>query len=180
MSEIRSISEGTFVLGDTNNLTFEAGSGIKIDSPSEGTVRIANDETVLWSSGTPISGGVHDANVNMSLSEAVTNFSTVKFYTRVYDGTYGTYSNTITEVDLSSVTQYTSFGGNTLLPNGWWVIWSMTLEFANDKKSCFIQKIWQIWGDKSYPNSYDDYHTSNTPMYLYKVTGVNRISGGNA
>ena len=43
------IYDGSFVLGNTNELTFSAGPGIKIDSPSAGTVRIGNDETVLWS-----------------------------------------------------------------------------------------------------------------------------------
>lgn len=43
MSEIRSISEGTFVIGDTNGLTFEAGPGISVSQPSEGTVRIGMD-----------------------------------------------------------------------------------------------------------------------------------------
>ena len=49
MSEINSIANGTFTIGQSSALTFEAGPGITIDSPSAGTVRIGNDETVLWS-----------------------------------------------------------------------------------------------------------------------------------
>lgn len=49
MSEINSIANGTYMIGETTNLNFEAGNGISITQPSEGTVRIANDETVLWS-----------------------------------------------------------------------------------------------------------------------------------
>ena len=49
MSEnIQSIANGTYTIGETNKLTFSAGPGIKIDEPSAGTVRIGNDETVLW------------------------------------------------------------------------------------------------------------------------------------
>lgn len=44
MSEnIQSISQGTYTIGQTSALNFEAGPGIKIDSPSAGTVRIGND-----------------------------------------------------------------------------------------------------------------------------------------
>lgn len=46
---MNTIYDGSFVLGSTNELTFSAGPGIKIDQPSEGVVRIGNDETVLWS-----------------------------------------------------------------------------------------------------------------------------------
>lgn len=48
MEEINSIANGTYTIGNTNELTFQAGPGITIDSPSAGTVRIGNDETVLW------------------------------------------------------------------------------------------------------------------------------------
>jgi len=72
MSEpIRSISEGTFVIGDTNGLTFEAGPGISVSQQSEGTVRIANDETVLWS-------GTFTGTGSISLSEALSNFDLVR------------------------------------------------------------------------------------------------------
>jgi hypothetical protein len=49
MSEINSIAQGTYVIGQTSATTYQAGPGISITQPSEGTVRISNDETVLWS-----------------------------------------------------------------------------------------------------------------------------------
>ncbi len=71
MSEnIQSIANGTFTLGNTNELTFQAGPGITIDSPSAGTVRIGTDETVLWSGSTPVS--------SLSFSESRTNFERLK------------------------------------------------------------------------------------------------------
>lgn len=73
MSEnIQSISQGTYTIGNTNELTFSAGPGIKIDSPSEGVVRIGNDETVLWS------GTYNTATKSIVFSEPVTNFNSVK------------------------------------------------------------------------------------------------------
>jgi hypothetical protein len=44
MSEnIQSIANGSFVLGSTSATTYQAGPGISITHPSEGTVRISND-----------------------------------------------------------------------------------------------------------------------------------------
>ena len=76
MSEnIQSISNGTFTIGSTSAINFEAGPGINIDEPSEGTVRIANDETVLWS-------GAGTSAV--TLSEPITNFEGIKIYHNAY------------------------------------------------------------------------------------------------
>ena len=67
MSEINSIAQGTYTLGQTSATTYQAGPGISITQPSEGTVRISNDETVLYSGETNISTG--------TLSEPATNFN---------------------------------------------------------------------------------------------------------
>lgn len=72
MAEINSIANGTYTIGETNKLTFSAGPGIVIDEPSAGTVRIGNDETVLWSGNTN-SG---------TLSEPISAFEYAKFYCR--------------------------------------------------------------------------------------------------
>lgn len=82
MSEINSIANGTFTIGQTSATNFQAGPGISITQPSEGTVRIANDETVLFDNGTSgTSAG--------SLSENKTNFD----YLKVYVGINGGYSS---------------------------------------------------------------------------------------
>ena len=72
MSEINSIANGTFTIGSTSALSFEAGPGIKIDEPSAGTVRIGNDETVLWS------GAYSTTTTSITLSESLSNFEKVK------------------------------------------------------------------------------------------------------
>ena len=79
MSEnIQSISQGTYTIGQTSATNFIAGPGIKIDEPSAGTVRIGNDETVLWS-------GVRywwDDTSDLACSENLMNFEKVSVYAK--------------------------------------------------------------------------------------------------
>ena len=71
MSEnIQSISQGTYTIGQTSATNFVAGPGIKIDEPTAGTVRIGNDETVLWSGNAGTSA--------VTLSESFENFESIK------------------------------------------------------------------------------------------------------
>ena len=79
MSEnIQSISQGTFTIGQTSATNFIAGNGIKIDSPSAGTVRIGNDETVLWS-------GTLTVGNTAQMTEPVSAFERYKFYLLGYE-----------------------------------------------------------------------------------------------
>jgi hypothetical protein len=73
MSEINSIAQGTYTLGQTSATTYQAGPGISITQPSEGTVRISNDETVLWS-------GTLTVGNTAQMSEPVSAFESYKFY----------------------------------------------------------------------------------------------------
>lgn len=79
---MNTIYDNTFTLGSTSALTFEAGQGIKIDSPSAGTVRIGADETVLYSGNSNITTG--------ALSEPATNFNylRVSFAEKVIGAAY--------------------------------------------------------------------------------------------
>ena len=81
MSEINSIANGSFVLGQTSATNFVAGPGIQIDSPSAGTVRIGNDETVLWSGSSALTAMNGSAN-GINLSESPFNFERVAVYGR--------------------------------------------------------------------------------------------------
>ena len=83
MSDIQSISNGTYVIGQTSATNFIGGQGIKIDSPSAGTVRIGNDETVLYENSNPaqITG-----TANFNLSEPYTNFNYIKLEVRASYG----------------------------------------------------------------------------------------------
>ena len=70
MSEIYN---GTFLLGNTSATTLSAGPGIKIDTSVPGTIKISNDETVLFSGN--LSQGNKDT---ILLSEPITNFEKFK------------------------------------------------------------------------------------------------------
>ena len=72
---MNTIYDNTFVLGQTSATNFVAGQGIKIDSPSAGTVRIGNDETVLWSGNYT---GTKTKEFN--LSESYTNFDQLEIW----------------------------------------------------------------------------------------------------
>ena len=86
MSEnIQSISNGSFVLGQTSATNFVAGPGIKIDQPSEGVVRIGNDETVLFS-GTLKSDG-NGYPVSAALTESIENFNYIRVEGYCHNGT---------------------------------------------------------------------------------------------
>jgi hypothetical protein len=66
---MNTIYDGTYVLGNTSATTYQAGPGISITQPSEGVVRISNDETVLYS------GAYTTA---FSVSEPITNFNNIR------------------------------------------------------------------------------------------------------
>ena len=72
---MNTIYDNTFVLGQTSATNFVAGPGIKIDEPAEGTVRIANDETVLWELST-----IGGTSTSATLSEAFTNFEQIEVW----------------------------------------------------------------------------------------------------
>jgi hypothetical protein len=73
MSEIQSIANGTYMIGETSQTEFQAGPGISITKPSEGTVRIANDETVLFS-------GDLTPSSTAQLTESWKNFEEIRCY----------------------------------------------------------------------------------------------------
>ena len=75
MSEnIQSISQGTYTIGQTSATNFQAGPGIKIDEPSAGTVRIGNDETVLWS------GTYSTDTTQLVCGESIANFEKIDIW----------------------------------------------------------------------------------------------------
>lgn len=101
MSEnIQSISRGTFTIGQTSATNFVAGPGIKIDEPSAGTVRIGNDETVLWS-------GAADTKTSGTLTDSIWNYERVKMYINLFQG--GDYITEISPTGTSPGTATRSF-----------------------------------------------------------------------
>ena len=165
MSNLRSISEGSFVLGDTNGLTFEAGSGISISEPSEGTVRIANDETVLYSGAFTAS-----ANASTTISEDITNFERIRIYAARGTDTRAPKCTEFSPISVSASpyciesTFYNS--ANEFYSD------RAQLRFNGTTMSCNVAARVKILNNAITV-------TSDAPLTVTKVVGVNRI-GGNA
>lgn len=162
---MNTIYDNTFTLGSTSALNFEAGPGITIDSPSAGTVRIGNDETVLWS-------GTYQGTDSITLSEALSNFDLV----RVEWCPYTEASNWLEPKD--SVT--TKVFDNLIHLTGIGVSTNYTYQML-------VNIALQV-NDTAVAESY---HTSVTMhngavnenlrgYKIFKIIGINRISGSNA
>ena len=166
MSEnIQSISQGTFAIGQTSATNFIAGPGIKIDEPSAGTVRIGNDEKVLWE-GT--------GTTAFTASEPLTNFERIKFYL-----------NSDANAEISCV-EVPMIGRNTSAiklswtdtwkNDGQWkfLIWHGVLN--NTGMSAFNNSSTFYLGVKNNFNAAGGNYGNAAPLF-YKVVGINRISG---
>ena len=116
MSDIQSISNGTYVIGQTSATNFIGGQGIKIDSPSAGTVRIGNDETVLWETAGGVTPGNGSAltDYTISLSESISNFEKIRIE---MGGRAGATIEMITSTDKLAryITTPDSTGNNNIL-----------------------------------------------------------------
>jgi len=165
MAEINSIAQGTYTLGQTSATTYQAGPGISITQPSEGTVRISNDETVLWS-------GTGATAVN--LTEPVTNFDSIEVVAfpqeqgsgrsqyfefpttnTAYDFTLNRFNQEGTSI-IKYFTRYTITDTNFVLDQAqhWWCLTGTVTA-----------------GTWSGPGS--------NPIVPIKIVGINRIAGGN-
>ena len=163
MSEnIQSISQGTFTIGQTSATNFVAGPGIKIDEPSAGTVRIGNDETVLFDNESGTNG-----NTNITLTESISNFKYVQIDYSVWDDEK--------ETQILPV-QSSQYQLNT--------VW-----YDNNRNFYHFCDVLTISGT-TYTLIKAAFHNFNstdvsvdgdakTFFKTYKVIGINRISGGN-
>jgi hypothetical protein len=169
MSEINSIANGSFVLGQTSATNFIAGPGISITQPSEGTVRIANDETMLFSSDNGTSAG--------QLSESRKNFSRLKLEVGVQNQT--TMQDGVTYFDISNRYDYAwiQYGMGAGGPNAYWINaklnWTDDTHFEVNYASTIMKS--QTATAVSGPTAYNN----TTRNCIYQIIGINRISGGN-
>ena len=108
MSEnIQSISQGTYTIGQTSATNFVAGNGIRIDEPSAGTVRIGNDETVLWE------GDINSSSDKITLSEPFTNFERQGVYWKSYERRfYSEFSNSGIDNPFTLGSVFVLYDGN--------------------------------------------------------------------
>jgi hypothetical protein len=166
---MNTIYDGTFVLGNTSATTYQAGQGISITQPSEGTVRISNDETVLWS------GTAAPSNFPLTMIEPFSAFEKIEFvWDTRYNGDYGTPTKgTIVYTDNHGSTVPTKYTLVEAYPNAsqtWWDWWYL----ENDNNGTTLSNLKAIYYPMTGGNS-----ATQSNCRLFKVIGINRISGGN-
>jgi len=176
MSEnIQSIANGSFVLGQTSATNFVGGTGITVDSPSEGTVRISNDETVLFFAGNN-SSGVQSGN----LTESIMNFERIRVAGMDNDGhvdvkyIYPAWTKNADSFNASGY-EVMLYGANPYAPQN--TVWEKWTRYSFSALTSFNVVL-------SYEGSYTANTVSNVTNShknsVREVIGINRISGGNA
>ena len=157
---MNTIYDNTFVLGQTSATNFIAGPGIKIDEPSAGTVRIGNDETVLYSGST---------TATAALTEDIRNFERVRV-------AFNHNGNGISEFLVSEI----SAGDScplTVVPtfsNNYASVYSQSWKFPATTSFSTAFKCKEWYGNAGVVSSKDAINHT-----VVKVWGINRISGGN-
>lgn len=160
MSEnIQSISQGTYTIGQTSATNFIAGPGIKIDEPSAGTVRIGNDETVLYSG---------DGS-NLTLSEDAYNFERLRF--KVDPGQGMKFIETTPVGDLT----FGTFNG---IGNAYIKFFKLTYDSTTYKYTVARTKAIGV----TFDNNTTTWAASidGDTSAIKEIVGINRISGSNA
>ena len=165
---MNTIYDGSFVLGDTNNLTFEAGPGITIDSPSAGTVRIGNDETVLWS-GTRFTTGYRDLN------ESFLNFEQIRFKLCTEDQDNWQYKL----YPCQTTAQYFNASISQIWPGITTATWTKTALWKPSSETR-ISGVAQTLQRITTGGIGNNITTTGGWVGIYEIVGINRISGSNA
>ena len=169
MSE-QTIWNGTFLLGNTSATTLSAGPGIKIDDTSvPGTIKISNDETVLWE-GT----GTNPQYVSGTFNENPWNFSSLKFYQCNLQG-----GKCVNEVELfdnptsadRSIVIMSPRGNNEINYDAVKLLVNPTSWSATNSKTLAMS-----WTTTTFNNNNN---VANALKSVIKICGINRISGGN-
>lgn len=172
---MNTIYDNTFVLGQTSATNFVAGPGIKIDEPSAGTVRIGTDETVLWS------GTKNSIGETIQLSESLNNFNKIAILhcdRYAIDGSVSYFERT-TSADFEWLT----------FPCVSQFMYSNAVYNRGSELSANANKdVLTIVGSFNYgvntagPYGYSILTADSALGYrnIYKVVGINRISGSNA
>ena len=160
MSEnIQSISQGTYTIGNTNELTFSAGPGIKVDQPSEGVVRIGNDETVLWS-GNALTGICNESPWNFDKLGFVTSGSINSLQYNEFPAISGKNMMAMTTIGAESD-----------------IVWHFTPSRITFNNNTFTLKSCDFYAKTSQTTFT---YNAGDHIKMIKVIGINRISGSNA
>lgn len=157
MSEnIQSISQGTYTIGQTSATNFVAGPGIKIDEPSAGTVRIGNDETVIYEGSAAWTG--------ITFSEPASNFEKIRVYVNtgrphIFEWPASVFTNNYWPGDMYGV--------------GWGGKPAMTVfEFSANDNGFNVNGGWHTESTASV--NWTVLNVSSTWIRPFKVIGINR------
>ena len=168
---MNTIYDNTFVLGETSATNFIAGNGITIDSPSAGTVRIGNDETVLYSANSVTNNTVGQV---FPMSEPITDFERIRITCDNME-----YQNRPCTQEFPVLNSSCRFNTPMLNDNGGASI-GINIPYAtydiNSSGDLVCVARGLFYGDWNTP-----YHTNGDwrGYCLLQVVGINRISGGN-
>lgn len=170
---MNTIYDNTFTIGQTSAINFEAGPGISITEPTAGTVRIANDETVLWENTT---SGVY--NDTITLNEPWSGFNKIGIEVTDAFG-WGGKSEQFDTLNLAG-TRAKNFSCSYPFvvagsPNKQFIR-GCQLTFANDE---FTNGTVISFETTLTPNTTIACTTGGSGPRLIRVIGINRI-GGNA
>ena len=168
MSEINSIANGTFTIGQTSATNFQAGPGIKIDEPSAGTVRIGNDETVLWSG-----NYITSSKATFATNESPMNFEKLSIWGRAFSTHC---EQEVAEVNPNDVTANDGF--SVLMPykGGGTIIRFSVAHCYLASSGLSIQD-----GGSIMISLQGASVVTGKPVSTFtKIVGINRISGSNA
>lgn len=175
---MNTIYDGSFVLGNTNELTFSAGPGIKIDQPSEGVVRIGNDETVLYENSNPsqITG-----TSNFDLSEPYTNFNYIKLEIRASYGAQQITKLVDVTNKLPNETKFAASLGEWGMGQPSDANWYCDRGYIQFNEASASTLFASSPGSRIQINSAGtiSFNASRGPA-IFKIIGLNRISGSNA
>lgn len=172
---MNTIYDNTFTIGQTSAINFEAGPGISITQPSEGTVRIANDETVLWSGNGPT---VSTKTQDFILNESYKNFAQLQIWWGNQPGS-DKRGTVITNYPVDDTT-YTWQGINACSDSPNHIAYKMCFlsAISNTELTAYAYRQATVntnttanfvWGT---PKQYYE-------CYPLRIIGINRISGGN-
>lgn len=162
MSEqIQSIANGTYMIGETSDLNFEAGQGISITQPSEGTVRIASDETVLFTSDSAVT--------SFSTSEPIENFEYLKIIVEVANGIKAI-SNVVVSNIFSSYLSIAYLGPQSTGNSTDFFMWR--INYSRSGNTYTINNGYYCgWNQNSITSGAAN---TTTRGLVYKVVGINR------
>lgn len=152
---MNTIYDGTYVIGQTSATNFQAGPGISITQPSEGTVRIANDETVLWS------GNINASQMPVNLSEPLSAFDRIGFTYKIWDDDWA-------YCEVPSITEKYVLYSNWIDNSQGGYSFAYKLSANSDKTQLGFQRsMFAAWGSTTTSQS-------SGGFALQKIVGINR------